>query len=108
MPRGNLKCKKGSTPKKQSVQCRGVERLLCSINQLRRVTLEHLIFEKDEALLEREELLENNIKEQQAAGMAAFKNCGRNKLVELLITICHLIEVSMCNAPESLISWSNE
>lgn len=72
------------------------------------MTLEHLISEKDEALLEREELLENNIKEQQAAGMAPFKNCGRNKLVELPITICHLNEMSMCNAPESLISWSSE
>lgn len=108
MPRGNLGCKKGSTPKKQSARCRGVGWLLCSINQLRRVTSEHLISEKDEALLEGEELLENNTKEQQAAGMAPFKNCGRNKLVELLITICHLNETSMCNAPESLISWSRE
>lgn len=55
---------------------------------------------KDEALLEREELLESNIKEQQAAGLALLKSCGRSKLVELLIMICHLIKMSMCIAPE--------
>lgn len=41
-------------------------------------------------------VLEHSIKEQQAAGMALLKSCGRSKPVELLIMICHLIKTSVC------------
>jgi len=55
MPRGDVKFKEGSAPKKQRVHCRGAKWLLCFVSQLMRLTLKHLISEKKAALLERED-----------------------------------------------------
>lgn len=87
MPRGSLKCKKGSTSKKQSVRCRGAEWLLCIINQLMRLTLEHLVSEKDEALLKRENYL-------RAVEETNWLSCWQWSVISL-----KWAAYSQCNAP---------